>query len=369
MALRQIEVSQNDGIVVQNDVDPLRLRKIRIINFIEPIITYGLILLVMWVSELDEDLWWMWASFGILLLWVLLLSPIWHYYGLNEKEIFLLPEQRNFWFWLFECRGLGSLKKFYQRGSDGKRGFQKYWNEIKTMTILWDILAIGALICFNQDYREILLDLINNDSTIVQIGMGIAVLIIADIVVIFIAYPFMMRLDNFASGWKNQLKTLTMLGIPFVFIFNLIFQVFYPSFVEIFGTTGAFGMRGADPFTRLSGFLLFDFLGQWAGYVAWGWLQQLLFLSIFSTQFCRAFDLKKDPKGVYLAALCSAIFFGLIHLPNFWLSILTWTAGFLWAIAFMKCRNLMILGVSHGMLGTLGNKLLPISYNVGPSSI
>jgi membrane protease YdiL (CAAX protease family) len=367
--MKRIQVSENDGLIVQNEVNPQVLRKIRLINFIEPFIAYGLVLAVIWISMLDMDALWMYIAFGVILLWVLFVSPWVHYEKLNEKEIFLKPEQRNFWFWFFECRGLGSPKKYFQKDESGKPGFVLHAKMLGKMTILWDILFGSAAIEWNQEYVEILGKINLPTTPPVQIGMGLLALLIIDVVLWFIVYPIFIRLDNFESGWNNQLRQLTLIGIPLVVIFNGFFQMFYPQLLDLFGTTGAFGMRGAPPLDRLRDLNIISYFAQWSGYVAWGWLQQLLFLSIFSTQFCRAFDLKNTDWGVYAAAAFSSLFFGLIHLPNFWLSIMTWSAGFCWAIAFMKCRNLMIMGVSHGMLGTLGNKLLPISYNVGPSSV
>ena len=98
------------------------------INLIEPFIVYGLILTVMWTSDLNMKDVWMFVEFGILLLWALFLSPWWHYSKLNEKEIFLRPEQRNFWFWFFECRGMGSFKKYYMKDENGVRGYQEMTN-------------------------------------------------------------------------------------------------------------------------------------------------------------------------------------------------------------------------------------------------
>jgi membrane protease YdiL (CAAX protease family) len=367
--MKQISVSENDGLIVQNEVDSKILQKIRLINLIEPFIAYGLVLAVMWISMLDEDAIWMYIAFGLILIWVLILSPWVHYEKLNEKEIFLKPEQRNFWFWFFECRGLGSLKKYYTKDESGKPGFIRHKKMLIKMTILWDILFGSAVIEWNAEYIEVLQSLNMPTTAPVQIIFGLLALGVLDVILWFIVYPFFIRLDNFESGWNNQLRLLTLIGIPLVVVFNGFFQMFYPQLLELVGTGGEFGMKGAAPFDRLRDLNLISYFAQWSGYVAWGWLQQLLFLSIFSTQFCRAFDLKNTKWGVYAAAGISSLFFGLIHLPNFWLSIMTWSAGFIWAIAFMKCRNLMIMGISHGMLGTLGNKLLPISYNVGPSSV
>jgi membrane protease YdiL (CAAX protease family) len=361
-----VEISEHDGIVAQEGVDLVLLKKSRLINFIEPFIVYGLALAIIWISGLDESLIWMYLALGILVLWILFVSPWWHFFKLKEKDLFLAPEKRNFWFWFFECRGLGSVKYYFQRDASGKPGFVRHWDAIMRMLLLWDVLFLALPFAFEKEYNEIIMNLFGNVSTLTRLGAILIAIVVADIILVIFIFPVMMRLDNFMSGWNIHLKWMTLVGVTFVVIFNMFFQVFWLDLQEL---PAAYAMKGDPPYLRLDQFNIIDFLGQMAGYVAWGWLQQLLFLSIFSTQFARAFDLKKDPKGVYLAAFFSALFFGLIHLPNFWLSIMTWTAGFFWAMVFMKNRNLMIMGVSHGLLGTLGNKLLPISYNVGPNSV
>jgi hypothetical protein len=364
--MKEIKVSKDDGIIVQNpNIDPRELKKVRLINFIEPFIVYGLALIIIWVSQLDEDLWWMWVTLGILVLWMLIISPWVHYEKLNEKNIFLRPEQQNFWFWFFECRGMGSVKKYYQRDENGKPGFLKYKDSILKIVLIMDLLILCVPYAFEKEYDEIMVDLFGNASTLTRLGGSIILLIAADIGLVFFMFPLMLRLDNLKESF-SLLVWLAVVGIPFVIILNQFFQIFYEDLLFL---EGAQGMKGDPPYDRLDQFNLLDFGGQMTGYVFWGWAQQLLFLSIFSTNFCRSFDLEKKPKAPYIAAGFSAFFFGLIHLPNFWLSIITWGAGFFWSLHFMENRNLFIFGMSHGLLGTLGNKLLPISYNVGPNSV
>ena len=365
------KVVQNEGItIIENcEVSPKEIQRVQLINLIEPFVAYGIILAIMWITGLDEDNIFMYIGFSIMLLWILVVSPWWHYEKLNEKNIFLPPERRNLGFWFFEARGLGSIKKYYQKTESGKPGFIHYKKAIFRMLLVWDLAIMCVPYAFENDYQEIIGDFLGGTSFLYQILGMLILLPLVDVVLVFLLFPVLMRLDNFNEGWDTQLRFLVQLGVPLVIVFNLFFQGFYDDFLTLVGTDGAFGMKGDTPFDRLDQFNILDAGGQMAGYFLWGWVQQLLFLSIFSSNFSRAFDLKNNPKQVYTAALLSASFFGLIHLPNFWLSILTWIAGYLWALTFMQCRNLMIMGVSHGMLGTLGNKLLPISYNVGPSSI
>jgi hypothetical protein len=364
-------IEHNDGIcVIETErIDPALLKKVQIINLIEPIITYAIIIAVMWITRLEETPF-LYGTYGVLLIWLLIVSPYWHFKVLKENEIFLDGANRNLGFWMMEARGFGSPIRYYKGREGEKPWIVEYRNEIKWIVIILDILFWGAMVTFAQEYGEILSKLGLEPTPLVRIGIGILLLIAVDLLLIFVLFPFMLRLDNFRSGIEG-LKFITIFGLILIVVFNGFFQVFWETLIDLFGYGGdnSFAMRGDPPEQRLRELEIFAVLGQWAGYVFWGFLQQMLFLSIFSTQFSRAFNIRKNPKSIHAVALLSATFFCIIHLPNFWLSFFTFLAGYLWSIFFMKNRNLFIMGFSHGMLGTLGNKLLPISYNVGPSSV
>ena len=49
----------------------------------------------------------------------------------------------------------------------------------------------------------------------------------------------------------------------------------------------------------------------------------------------------------------SALLFGLVHAPDVPLMACTFVAGLVWVPLFLRCRNLLPLGICHGLLGTL----------------
>ncbi|MGV9171826.1 MAG: CPBP family intramembrane glutamic endopeptidase [Promethearchaeia archaeon] len=363
---KEVNICEDSGIVLMNeDADADYVKKIRLWNLIEAFMVYGLILLIVWVSMLDTSLWWMWAGLGALLFWTLIFSPLIHYK--YEKNVFLTEKQRTrgTWFYVFECRGLGSPKRYYF-SEDGEQPYlKKYFKQIISVTVFLDILFIGALIGYDAEASAMLGAV--SDNLVAKIFLEIALIALVDFLLIFLAYPVMFRLDNFDGSVKFMIAFI-LFTIPFILIFNLFFQLVQPALGPVLGDNPYFGFQGDTAAERLLALNLIEVMGQWAGYVFWGWLQQLLFLGVFNTYFARAFEIREKKQRRY-ACLCSALFFGLIHLPNFWLSIFTFISGYIWAYFFMQSRNLWAMGIIHGLGGTLLNKLAPINFSVGPSEV
>ena len=273
----------DDGISVIEEckVDKEQVKKVRRINLIEPFVVYAIALAIVWGTGMDEDNPFLYPSLGVLVFWILFVSPYWHYEKLNEKEIYLRPEQRNLGYWYLECRGLGSPIQYYKKDENGVRGFVKHKDAIGRMLVLWDVLILCLPFAFQDDYAEIVISIFGTATPGYQLLAMVILLIAADIVMVLVMFPIMMRLDNFIEGWDNQLKTSLKVGIPLVFVLNLFFIIFWEDLLVSVGTEGAFGMKGDDPFTRILEFNIFALGGRIAGYVAWGFLQQLLFLSVF----------------------------------------------------------------------------------------
>lgn len=82
-------------------------------------------------------------------------------------------------------------------------------------------------------------------------------------------------------------------------------------------------------------------------YFFWAAFQQLFFQIFFTTQFKKVFANK------YWVALCSALVFSLIHLPNSVLMGATLVSGFFWALIYFHFPNLFTIAVSHATLAVL----------------
>ncbi len=361
-----VELCKDSGIVLVNEnADPKYVKKIRIWNLAEAFTVYGLVLIIIWVSMLDTSLWWMWAGLGSLLIWIFILTPLVHYK--YEKDLFLTEEQkaRGKWFYVFECRGLGSPRRYYFSVNGEKPQLKEYFKTILALTIFIDVLFISLLVYYDAIATQLLGGLASNIGAKIVIEVGLIVAI--DFVLIFIAYPVMLRLDNFHPSIKFMVAFI-IITIPLVILFNLFFQAVEPTLGPALASNPYMNFRGDPAAVRLRNLNALAVMAQWSGYVFWGWLQQLLFLSVFNTYFARGFDIRK-PKQRILACLCTATFFGLIHVPNFWLGLFTFISGFVWALYFMQERNLMAMGIIHGLGGTLANQLTPINFSVGPSQV
>jgi membrane protease YdiL (CAAX protease family) len=344
----------HSGLLALENADPKKLKKIRIANFIEPFIVYAIVLIVMWVTLLEIDTFLL-TTYGILLFWVLFLSPIVHYHF--ERDSFLKPEDQNLWFWFWDCRGLGSARRYYFSVNGELPYFKKYKKAVISMLAIIGSVFLIAVINFWEEYMGILTDI----GLTADVPTGIIVIAVLLPLILFIlfllGFPVMIRWDTLGKA-SRQLILSYILGVPFVLMFTLLFY-FFPDLPWLTGGTVQ---------EKLAEFTFFEYVGQLAGYMFWGFLQQLLFLAIFNTHFSRAFNIK-TLKGKLLAALFTGFFFGLIHLPEFWLTLFTWIAGFFWALIFMSSKNLWAMGLSHGALATLLNKLTPIPFSVGPASM
>ena len=156
LLLTTVRIDDDSGVLVQEGVLASKVKWIRIWNFVEPCAVYGPILLIIWTSMLDMKIWWVRPSLGVILAWLLVISPAIHYPF--EKDVFLSERRRHrwgpFWFWFFECRGLGSPFKYYLP-LDGERPYIiKYWKTILGVTLFIDLLFVSACITFSEEIAE-----------------------------------------------------------------------------------------------------------------------------------------------------------------------------------------------------------------------
>jgi hypothetical protein len=359
-----VNIDANSGIIPQKGVvSAERMRFIRIWNFIEPFAVFGLIMLVMWTSGLDKKIWWVKPSLGGLLIWSLILSPCIHYPF--ERDIFLTDAQKRmgFFFYFFECRGLGSPFRYYLPMYGERPFIIKYWKSILTALMFMNILFFCALVTFN---KEIMIRYAAHMTTPTQgILFRIELLLGIDAALVFGLFPFMIRFDNLNESLRFMFAFMFLIAVM-ALCANLLFQANESTLREAFKGNPYMGLRGDSAHERLKNLSIFAVGGQWSGYVFWGFLQELLFLGVFSAQFCRAFDVSRSKTQLVLACLCSASLFGMIHIPNFWLGLITFTGGFFGSLFAAQCRNLFTLGIVHGFGGTMFNRLLPINFSVGP---
>lgn len=63
--------------------------------------------------------------------------------------------------------------------------------------------------------------------------------------------------------------------------------------------------------------------------------------------------------------LATALIFAVLHLPNVWLTIITFIGGAIWAAVYQRVPNLYALGLSHGFMSWLLMSTLPASMLKG----
>ena len=80
-------------------------------------------------------------------------------------------------------------------------------------------------------------------------------------------------------------------------------------------------------------------------YVPWALLQQTLFQFYLLGRLLSLF-----PSG--LAIPCTGIAYGLVHLPDFWITLATAASGIVWTYLYYRYRVLTPLALSHAALGS-----------------
>jgi membrane protease YdiL (CAAX protease family) len=101
----------------------------------------------------------------------------------------------------------------------------------------------------------------------------------------------------------------------------------------------------------------------WVGYLPWGLFQQYVLNGYFLNRLERVV-----PRRV--ATVVSAALFSGVHLPNWFLMVVTLLLGYCSAHIYTRYRNLYFLGGAHGTLGFLLYLVVPDSIShhlvVGP---
>lgn len=368
---REIQLDRDSGFIAWTDrVSEDRLRVLRRWNFLEAWTVFGIMMAVVWSDYwLDGPVMWQFRlTLGIpTILWAFVLSPLVHYWW--EGEVFVPPHRRalgwRYFYW--ECRGLGDPVAYYLPRNGEPPALLRYRREVLTVLVLMTVLYASAALTFGRE-----IDARYADWYPVFGGKApfvIALILGLDALWLFIGIPFMVRLDNFRHALRF-IAAFLLGALVLIPVFNGIFQVLLEPFRDTLKSWHFLSLRGPTARERLA--VLGDPLaigGQWAGYVTWGWVQQFIFSSYYATLFARAFPIERSRGELFKACLCSAVVFGMIHLPNVWLMLFTFLGGLLGGILYYQVTNLFAVGFSHGFAGSLLNKLTPINFSVGPDQM
>ena len=101
-------------------------------------------------------------------------------------------------------------------------------------------------------------------------------------------------------------------------------------------------------------------------YSLWGFFQQYLLNGYFVNRFLEG----RPRQAAQQVPLLAAVLFSAAHLPNWFLMAVTFGGGYLSARAYLQTRNLLFLGLAHGIIGFLLYLVVPdaVSHHlaVGP---
>jgi len=85
-------------------------------------------------------------------------------------------------------------------------------------------------------------------------------------------------------------------------------------------------------------------------YPIWGTIQQFLIMALVTGNLQ---DLPNRPVSKGIIVFTSAVLFGGIHYPHYWLILGTTLLALLYSSLYLKERNLYALGLFHGWLGAI----------------
>jgi len=85
-------------------------------------------------------------------------------------------------------------------------------------------------------------------------------------------------------------------------------------------------------------------------YPVWGVIQQFLVIALVAGNLQ---DLKQRRLNDFVIVTVTALLFGLIHYPFYWLIAGTFVLALLYGFIYLKARNVYVMGLFHGWLGGL----------------
>jgi membrane protease YdiL (CAAX protease family) len=85
-------------------------------------------------------------------------------------------------------------------------------------------------------------------------------------------------------------------------------------------------------------------------YPLWGIIQQFLVIGLVAGNLK---DLKQRKLSDLLIILLTALLFGVLHYPFYWLMFGTFVLALFYGYIYLRSRNVYVMGIFHGWLGAL----------------
>jgi membrane protease YdiL (CAAX protease family) len=138
----------------------------------------------------------------------------------------------------------------------------------------------------------------------------------------------------------NSLQAIKLLILPMLFVAAACFLV---------------GWFSAERVNFLRWHSSRPLVGQLALGFGWGLLQQYVLQGFVNRRAQIVFG-----RG-WISVVLVAVVFGGLHLPNPWLSVLTFVGGLIWGAVYQRAPNLFVLALSHSIMTWILVSTLPAS--------
>lgn len=109
---------------------------------------------------------------------------------------------------------------------------------------------------------------------------------------------------------------------------------------------------------------------KFAGYLFYGTVQSVVFFGFILTRLREILDniTKTDQNFLHrlTVVFLTSLLFSAFHTPNAPLMACTLFTGFIWAWIFYQRPNILLMGLSHAVLGTVLHRVVQMHMRIGP---
>ncbi|MDR9366880.1 MAG: CPBP family intramembrane glutamic endopeptidase [Balneolaceae bacterium] len=109
---------------------------------------------------------------------------------------------------------------------------------------------------------------------------------------------------------------------------------------------------------------------KFSGYLVYGTVQAVIFFGFMMPRIRQVFPKTthhKSNRRVQLSVVViTAVIFSLYHIPNTQLMVCTLFAGLGWAWIYYYRPNILLMGLSHAILGTILHQVVKLHMRIGP---
>lgn len=306
---------------------------------IEGMAVYTTIMWGVWYTHLNAAFTWFPVTVSLLLGYLILVSPGLNiYFYRRTGQLSAKPRLAEYY---FLSRGIGAPIQYFRGGKESLL----YINRVAVTLIL--VVMSLLMLFFVQKHQEAL-------ATFFQLNVDAwwGIFLLCELLLVslgVVLFSVLVRWDTlYASLWP--VTKIAIGGTVLVLALHVLFRFFYDfPFMT--------GQSAADKWQLFSAQ---SFFSQWFGYFFWAWVQQFVFLGVFVTGMTRYIDLT-SLRNRAAVIVVGALLFGMVHLPNVWLFLITTALGVVFTQVYLKHRNLFLIAMVHAFLAALYYHLLPIT--------